>query len=85
MTGCSNHYCYLTGNRKGICTNSTCNCLNDLPLNKRRAVQARINKLEHALTDLIDITEKHHISPHDLDIASKYNASKTRAKELLGG
>ena len=85
MDGCSNHYCYLTGTRKGMCTNSICNCLNDIPLNKRIAVQARINKLEHALTDLIDITEKHHRNPHDLDITSKYNASKTRAKELLGG
>ncbi len=85
MNGCSNHYCYLTGKRKGMSTNATCNCLNDLPLNKRSAVQARINKLEHVLADLIDITEKHHRSPHDLDIAGKYNAAKTKAKELLGG
>lgn len=85
MNGCSNHYCYLTGKRKGMGTNSTCNCLNDLPLNKRSAVQARINKLEQALSDLIETTEKHHISPLDLDIAGKYNAVKTRAKELLGG
>lgn len=84
MTGCSNHYCYLTGYRNGLGTNSTCNCLGELPLNKRIAVQRRINTLEQALKSLIKITEEHHTSPHDIRIAEKYNAVKTKVLELYG-
>ena len=85
MTGCTNNYCYLTGYRTGMCTNMMCNCLNELTLNKRIAVQRRINTLEMALKSLIKITEKHHASPHDMEIAGKYNAVKTQALELIGG
>lgn len=84
MEGCSNHYCYLTGPRKGMSTNSTCNCLRDLPLAKRVLVERRIQTLENILTRLIDITEKHHVSPNDIIIAGKYNAIKTAAMEFLG-
>ena len=83
-TGCKSHYCFLTGYRSGMCTNMTCNCLNELTLGKRIAVQRRINSLELALKNMIDITEKHHRSPHDLIIRDKYNAIKSEAKQLVG-
>lgn len=49
-----------------------------------RNEEDRINTLELALKNLIDITEKHHRSPHDLIIMDKYNAIKSEAKQLVG-
>ena len=43
---CVNHYCYIGGRRKGIGTNTTCECLRELPFKKRVAVQRRIQELE---------------------------------------
>lgn len=82
--GCRNHYCYLSGYNTGMCTNMICKCLDELPMSKRIQVQRRINSLEMAIKNLIEATENHHISPHDLPIRDKYNMVKSEAKKLVG-
>lgn len=44
--GCSNHYCYLSGKRKGVCTNAGCTCLWEIPTGLRLAIERRIQTLE---------------------------------------
>jgi|GEM_PF-2274452 len=56
--GCQAHYCYLTGPRSGMCTNSGCACLKSLPTGIRLAIERRILGLEANVNKLEAQAEK---------------------------